>query len=88
MNIVPIESQLEIEAMLSNRDIGFLSAGQSAEVKIDTFNFTRYGLLHGVVTSVSQDAIIREKPVGATGDPFRNLANQMAKSFSIQPVSP
>jgi hemolysin D len=31
----------------SNRDIGFVSLGQQVEVKIDTFNFTRYGLLHG-----------------------------------------
>lgn len=61
MMIVPTESRLEAEAMISNRDIGFVSAGQSAEIKIDTFNFTRYGLLHGTVTSVSQDAIVREK---------------------------
>ena len=47
--------------MISNRDIGFVSAGQAAEVKIDTFNFTRYGLLHGQVLSVSQDAIIHER---------------------------
>jgi hemolysin D len=32
------------------------------EIKIDTFNFTRYGLLHGAVSSVSQDAVVREKP--------------------------
>ena len=30
--------------------------------KIDTFNFTRYGLLRGRVLSVSQDAIVRDKP--------------------------
>jgi hemolysin D len=47
---------------LSNRDIGFVSAGQQAEVKIDTLNFTRYGLLRGEVMSVSQDAILRDKP--------------------------
>ncbi|WP_342724635.1 HlyD family type I secretion periplasmic adaptor subunit [Bradyrhizobium sp. B097] len=62
MLIVPADSHLEAEAMISNRDIGFVSAGQFAEVKIDTFNFTRYGLLHGRVTSVSQDAIVRDKP--------------------------
>jgi hypothetical protein len=45
MSIVPVRSRLEVEAMISNRDIGFVSAGQAAEVKIDTFNFTRYGLL-------------------------------------------
>jgi hemolysin D len=58
---VPIDSHLEIEAMVSNRDIGFVYAGQEAEIKIDTFSFTRYGLFHGKVVSVSQDAIRREK---------------------------
>src|SRR6478752_3199374 len=59
--IVPGDSRLEIEATVSNRDIGFVHAGQEAEIKIDTFNFTRYGLLHGQVLSVSQDAIIHER---------------------------
>jgi hemolysin D len=62
MIVVPADSRLEAEAMISNRDIGFVSAGQQAEVKIDTFNFTRYGLLQGKVVSVSQDAIVRDKP--------------------------
>ena len=45
--------------MVSNRDIGFVHAGQAAEIKVDTFNFTRYGLLQGRVLSVSSDAIPR-----------------------------
>src|SRR5262249_23520094 len=45
--VVPAESHLEIEAMVSNRDVGFVRPGQDAEIKVDTFNFTRYGLLHG-----------------------------------------
>jgi len=59
--VVPSDSRLEIEAMVSNRDIGFVHAGQDAEIKIDTFNFTRYGLLHGEVLTVSQDAVIRDR---------------------------
>ena len=69
MIIVPTDSHLEAEAMISNRDIGFVSVGQQAEVKIDTFNFTRYGLLHGKVASVSQDAIIRDKPTAKAAWP-------------------
>jgi hemolysin D len=64
MVLVPTDSQLEIEAMVSNRDIGFVHPGQRAEIKIDTFNFTRYGLLHGTVLSVSRDSIVRDKPPG------------------------
>jgi hemolysin D len=66
--IVPSDSRLEIEAMVSNRDIGFVHTGQQAEIKIDTFNFTRYGLMHGEVLNVSQDAIIRDQPQDRASD--------------------
>src|ERR1700758_206688 len=66
--VVPLDSHLEIEAMVSNRDIGFVHAGQAAEVKVDTFSFTRYGLLHGEVINVSQDAITRDKPQDKSND--------------------
>jgi hemolysin D len=68
MSIVPADSHLEIEAMISNKDIGFVHAGEEAEIKIDTFDFTRYGLIRGKVQSVSQDAIMREKPQGNSED--------------------
>jgi hemolysin D len=60
--VVPSDTTLEIEAMISNRDIGFIHVGQPAQIKVDTFNFTRYGLLQGRVLSISQDAITREIP--------------------------
>jgi hemolysin D len=65
--VVPADSHLEIEAMVLNRDIGFVRAGQDAQIKIDTFNFSRYGLLHGKVLNVSPDAITRNKPQDRTG---------------------
>jgi hemolysin D len=60
MVIVPGDSPLEIEAMVSNRDIGFVHVGDEVEIKIDTFDFTRYGLLHGRVRTISSDSITRE----------------------------
>jgi hemolysin D len=72
--IVPADSRLEIEAMVSNRDIGFVRPGQEAEIKIDTFNFTRYGLLHGQVLSISQDAIINDRQQDRSND--RGLGTQ------------
>jgi hemolysin D len=66
--VVPLDSHMEIEAMVSNRDIGFVHAGQAVEVKVDTFSFTRYGLLHGEVINVSQDAITRDKPQDKSND--------------------
>jgi hemolysin D len=64
--VVPSATVLEVEAMISNRDIGFVHIGQEAQIKVDTFNFTRYGLLHGQVLSVSQDAIVRNVPTERT----------------------
>jgi hemolysin D len=46
---------------VENKDIGFVRAGQTAEVKVETFNFTKYGTLRGTVTQVSGDAIPDEK---------------------------
>lgn len=59
--IVPQEDIVEAEAMLENKDIGFVNAGQDAAVKIETFNYTKYGLIDGKVQSVSLDAIQDEK---------------------------
>jgi len=65
LEVVPEGSKLEIEATVANRDVGFVHQGQDAEIKVDTFNFTKYGLLHGRVLSVSADAIQRARPVNA-----------------------
>lgn len=61
MVIVPRANVLEVEAMLPNKDIGFVNPGQDAEVKVETFPFTKYGTLHGKITQVSSDAIQDEK---------------------------
>ncbi len=60
MLIVPRESSLEVEALILNKDIGFVEAGQIAEVKIDTFNFTKYGTIDAEITHLSNDAISDE----------------------------
>ncbi len=77
--VVPADSRLEIEAMVSNRDIGFVHAGQEAEIKVDTFNFTRYGLLNGRVVSVSQDAIVRDRPQDRSGDRQAGAQNETSE---------
>ena len=77
--VVPGGSRLEIEAMVSNRDIGFVHAGQQAAVKIDTFNFTRYGLLQGEVLDVSQDAVIRDRQPNRSGDQGIGSENQTSE---------
>ncbi|WP_395648865.1 HlyD family type I secretion periplasmic adaptor subunit [Thermomonas sp.] len=54
--IVPSADTLEVEATVLNKDIGFVRAGQRATVKVESFPYTRYGYLEGVVETVSYDA--------------------------------
>lgn len=61
MVIVPSDQPVEVEAMLENKDIGFVRPGQGVEIKVETFAFTKYGVVHGTVQSISSDAIDDEK---------------------------
>ncbi len=61
MKIVPTENVLEVEAWLQNKDIGFVKDGQSAEIKIETFPFTKYGTITGMIKKVSNDAVPNEQ---------------------------
>ncbi len=56
MHIVPHDDPVEIEAWLPNKDIGFVHKGQEAEIKVETFPFTKYGLVNGEIYNVSNDA--------------------------------
>jgi hemolysin D len=68
MTIVPADSRVEIEAAVLNTDIGFVRAGQAAAIKVNTFNFTRYGLLQGKVLGISADAVSSgSSPASASG---------------------
>ncbi|NMY07086.1 hemolysin secretion protein D [Pseudomonas veronii 1YdBTEX2] len=61
LTLVPSDQHVEVEALLENKDVGFVHAGQPVSVKVETFNFTKYGRVAGEVVSVSQDAIKDEK---------------------------
>ncbi|MGF1839894.1 HlyD family type I secretion periplasmic adaptor subunit [Vibrio atlanticus] len=53
VEIVPVGGKADFKAQLSPRDIGFVSVGQSARVKVDAFDYSRFGALKGKVKSIS-----------------------------------
>ncbi|WP_457279435.1 HlyD family efflux transporter periplasmic adaptor subunit [Polaromonas sp. P5_D5] len=57
MIIVPEGVQVTAEVTLENRDIGFVSAGNGAEIKLETFPYTRYDTVQAGVDRVTADAI-------------------------------
>jgi membrane fusion protein, hemolysin D len=81
MAVVPDGSKLEAEAILPNREVGFVEVGQPAEIKIETFNYTRYGLLHGTVRLVGHDTLRYARPSDAAEkDPFAAKQQPAANS--------
>ncbi|OYQ41423.1 hemolysin activation protein [Rhodoferax sp. TH121] len=61
MVVVPDSKQVTAEVSIANQDIGFVNAGQDAEIKLETFSFTKYGTVKATVDNVSADAVTDEK---------------------------
>ncbi len=61
MTIVPKDAKMVIKAKVLNQDVGFIDADMPVSIKVDTYNFQKYGILNGKVTLVSPNSIDDEK---------------------------
>ncbi len=61
IEIVPTEGGLLIEAKVKPADIAFIYPGQKAVVKVTAYDFSVYGSLDGVVSTISPDTETDEK---------------------------
>ncbi|MDF3055198.1 MAG: lssD [Gammaproteobacteria bacterium] len=61
IEIVPLEDTLLVEAKIKPKDIGFLTVGQSATVKISAYDYSIYGGLEGRVEKISADSVQDEE---------------------------
>jgi hemolysin D len=61
MVIVPDGGAVTAEVTIDNKDIGFVHEGQAVEVKLETFNFTRYGTVPATLLRVTGDAVVDDK---------------------------
>ena len=61
MKLVLSDSVLEIEAMVLNKDVGFVEEGQDVSIKVDSFLYTRYGTIDGKPVHLSRDAVENEQ---------------------------
>lgn len=61
--IVPDTEIEEVEVLIENRDIGFIRLGQRAEIKFETYDYTRYGTLPATIVYISPDAIPDERGI-------------------------
>ena len=70
--IVPSEESLYIEALVRPSDIANVRLGQKARVEVTAYNSAVFGMLNGLVTSISPDAVVNEK----TGESFYTVEVQ------------
>ncbi|MDD4950828.1 HlyD family type I secretion periplasmic adaptor subunit [Sulfuricurvum sp.] len=88
VTIIPKGVPLIIQATVLNQDIGFITKEMESAIKIDTFDFQKYGLLHGTVKHIADDAIEDEKlgPVyEITIDPKETTLRVEGKELTINP---
>ena len=61
MNVVPTDGGMHAEVRVSPNDIGFVKVGQKARVKINAYDFMRYGSVEGTVVMISPFSTFDEK---------------------------
>lgn len=88
ISIIPSDENLIIKANVLNKDIGFLELYQKVAIKIDTFNFQKYGKLDGELIHISNDSIKDEK----LGEIYEIKVNPLQNSLLIdgqeKPIEP
>lgn len=61
MTVVPLGAPLVIKATVLNKDIGFIKERMPVSVKIDAFDFQKYGILNGVTRNIARHSVEDEK---------------------------
>ncbi len=88
ISIVPKNASLIIKATVMNKDIGFVKKGMKSIVKVDTYNFQKYGLIDGNVTYVSNNAS-EDKKLGLVYEvhikPKREYLVHNGKRLNLEP---
>lgn len=59
--VVPDDAAVTAEVTLENKDVGYVQTGQAAETKLETFPYTRYGVVAAQVSQISADSVNDEK---------------------------
>jgi hemolysin D len=86
MIVVPDSPNLMVEARLADQDVGFVHPGQTVKVKVETYNFTRYGFVDGRVVSVSRD-VVQGAAQPAAGPPAGQVADGSAPPSYIARIA-
>jgi len=76
LRIVPTNDELIVEARILPSDVGNVHIGQTANVKIDSYNASRFGSINGTVKQISATTYLDER-----GNPYYRSEITLEKSW-------
>jgi len=80
MTVVPKDATMMIKAKVLNQDVGFVEPDMPVSVKVDTYNFQKYGILDGVVRIVSPNSVYDEH----MGDIYEVYIEPLNKTLLVE----
>lgn len=86
--VVPDSEVEEVEVLIENKDIGFVRIGQASEVKMEAFDYTRYGTLPARISYISPDAVADERGVLRYAAKMRLERNILSRNGRTMTISP
>jgi len=64
LELVPSNDKLIVEAKFNPKELSFIKLGQKAAVKLDAYDYSIYGIFHGLVTYISPDSLSEKTQKG------------------------
>ncbi|MGF1804934.1 HlyD family type I secretion periplasmic adaptor subunit [Aliivibrio sifiae] len=55
-DITPLRNTLHAEVKIPRKDVGFIEKGQEVKLKFDAYNFAKYGVITGSISSISRSS--------------------------------
>ncbi len=80
MTIVPFNTPLVLKVSVLNKDIGFVRNRMPVSIKIDTFDFQKYGILNGTIRNISHHSTDDEK----LGPVYEVFINPIETTFLVE----
>ena len=88
LRVVPEDQDVEIEAIFTNNDIGFVELGQQANINLDAYPSERFGFVTGVVSDVAADSTEAAEGVWAFEVRIMSDENKLtsgSEEFALRP---
>jgi hemolysin D len=84
--LVDDSQPMQAKVLVSNRDIGLLKSGQDVKIKVDAFDYQKYGMLYGKLAYIGNNQLSSEQtntPEDEQPLPFTAIVNLNKQTMKI-----